>query len=268
MAFELQIMIGGLCLFVPDPDDDRMDVLMPETGRHPCGDGADPHEHILALRYDEGGEEREVLMKGGVLDLSGLSTSAPIFLSLPEVVDLHRVTRKKINRDQPAGPGQVRARLTVDAGFASGHLPGARWELAPFGVQQMATAVTWTIPNIELDELNLGKFGLAPCAGHELPVLRPKNKVIKCRLFHIPLSEKDREYPSTEELKPGDPALHFQRFYTLFKDPNPGPVPKFAGLCSTRRGEVRHSEGTAVSLSPEQLRGLQYTCMVASATSD
>lgn len=277
-SFDLRITVSGLCLFVPDPRDGRMHVLMPATGPHAHGIGRNIEPHVVRLAYDVAhqypdstGPEHEIVyvpVDNGALELLNLSTRSSLDLALPaDVVDLDPIVREKVKRERlgPDTGGRVRARMSVASGGVSGWDKGVRWRLGTEEPQLMAISVDWTIPGVQLERLELQSVGLNGHATRPLQTLHPIDGAIHLTLYHSPHHEI-RPFRMSPDLVRGAPAEHFAAFYHLFDNPRATPVPRFEDALAEHASWTASYASMAGLQTPQsRLRGVDYTCVAARA---
>lgn len=258
MAFDLRIKFSGLCLFVADPCEPLMHVLMPDWRLG--GAGTEHHARIFLERgseiVDADRPPFPVDMKDHVLDLRGLpSSSAGTTLELPHtVVDLHPTVYRKVPRKHLRRPADaiVGTRITVPRSRPVESVPGAMWSLLPYGTVEMTPQVVWTIP-VDADELKWKRASLRNGGAdpQDLRTVRPDGRTIELRISHVP----DPDVCRVPDL--GYESPHFPALYRLFTGARLKPR-----LVQHKPGDI---PGEMCLRAEGPRGGSPYTCMVAQA---
>lgn len=286
-TFDLKLHFTGMCLYVRDPERNRMHVLMPQSGghghaehgtgggggngprdaggherhhhnghRHDGGDDGDPahaghappaggvEAHVVRVFADAahlfpGTGARSGIVAGvaklddRVLDLAGLG-DPPLDLDLSgrELGDVGAILGQPVPRKRVDGPDErVFCRVTMDSGRATGHAPGAVWEVD--GVEQPLTyRIEWTLSGVRAQDgaLRLRTLSRDGIPAKPLPELYPLpapdtgRPTVDLHVFHTP----ERELPPWPRPERGAPSgHHFVGLYDLFDEPGKRPVPRF-----------------------------------------
>jgi hypothetical protein len=256
MAFDLQITITGLCVFVPDPTNHRMHVLMLEPGAHHGPTG----RHYPRLFYDanhDSGAKRQtywriVPLDRAVLDLSGFATNGTYGGQLSDIPDLVDITG-----DIPALPNSMqtpmdglscRVTLPLATTISSDAKPG--WTYGNTPLAQAAWLIKWDVNGVAGDSLplqlqafrneNIAAFPRQPLKAKK----RGSPKVVRIHLSNVVLNES-----APPELLVGLPA-------------NLGKMPHFEAY-----GEFYQKTGQVTNPWPELVyngpttRGTPYSCL-------
>lgn len=260
MSFDLDITIGGMCLLVPDPVNQKLHVLLPEipaTCRH------DARLLFLKKYVNENGgdkEKEEVTLNGRTLDnFADLRCSNPLDLNIyPQVFDFATASPPRtVDRGLLTGAlkPNVRFRMTLSGGDAVRLAPGGFWKFDGGAPRRVATSIKWRLADIEANALTLDVGDGAP------KTLRPWNEGTgdKIRLFLLHLPEKeildsipaDLPGPSHPAPDPGEEAHHFPFYYDLL---------------TPRAGEQKLTFWSDGGEAPnEENRGSELTCTIARA---
>jgi len=249
MAFDLRITITGLCMFVPDPIDHCMHILMPSTE-----DMSAPMRHYPRLMFDKALEARNSPKFGRRLRCRNLERSAWVLPAFPsDPIDL-TIPDELVNLELAAGADPVArdfvrstpdltaltARLTLRAGGITDYSLGLRFSLGKVELP-MTTRIEWMIRGIEtergsLDADMLGQLiNLENGASLDLAKLFPARElfpmrgVINLYLYHVvrdELPSKVWRWPSVEPpgVNDGDTIPHFPMYYRLAKCAEPPPL--------------------------------------------
>lgn len=287
MAFNLRFTFAGMCLLVRDDDKQKLHVLMPPTGRnsHRSQHGID--EHFVRLRYDIQHERptentnkykgvarfTDIKMEHGLIDLSGI-TGTPDLNYRPDIVDLQPVTNQPISRTLLEGhnPGdKVLSRVTLAAGSIGRYDRGGRWKLdeniPDKDAKYMAISVTWTIPGIDQEvlELEIKALNDEREPESERKTLYPIGGTIDLSVLHTPEPEL-RPCPPTGMPDKHQEAKHFKAYYDLFNlngsHSRPTPIFVDAGQPVEPEDKNRTVRG------PVQILGSQVTCILATAEAE
>ena len=269
MAFTLRINFSGLCMFVPQPVNGLMHVLLPKSTAH--AHGAD--RHVPVLWFDmahlrpgvTGGDNIPVLVRlaGETLRLNG--TGAANLYICTEIVNLRPVTGKPVHADHLGKDERQKlaARITLGSGRMTRIAPGDCWEWVPGQFRHLAHQVEWEIeyPDASLT-LQMEDFDGVP--GRTLQTLYPftplgGTPVINLNVHHVPVGDlpPDPE-PASQRHVPafGAEPTHFLTFYTLFGGGVPIRLPKYWGSGSD-------CERTSACLPVLDMGGSPFNCMVA-----
>lgn len=301
MPFDLKVTFSGTCLLVDDPSNAKLHALLPNPGSH--GPGAE-NMHHARLIYRRGHSTANGNPSGTdlvtqelanrSLDLSSVPSNAghegrmpPELFNLDTIMNRSRISRRLLAGD---GEGKVHARVIVGPGGVTATNKGERWSVAGHSPRYMAISVTWTVPNVSADRLDLTLDSLTGTDAPENLVLHPLTidgkSVVDLYVFHTPPSEVVNQLPPQPGKAPyeGQKALHFMSFYTLFPHP---PVPVYedvgGGGSGTLVGSTGSIEGSAEGSSVHysgggstveggtsdgefSIMGLSPPCMSATAT--
>lgn len=282
MAFHLEITIAGMCLLVRDSDaaPNMLHVLMPDMS----GSHAHDAKLLFLKKYlPQGGgsvekEEIDLAPRRLDLDLSGLSASNGLSLSLPGVFPfdtLGREVDRTLLRGSVPPEAVFRMRLSAGAVATDEVYPGGFWWLVENGKApppqaenlptsvRMATAVKWRLENVSGSIVSGDKLTLD--LGGDVRVLTAldegKGKVIRLFILHVPSAEIPASIPTrlprpSRVPNPDEKAGHFLAHYKLLTPP----VPEFVPMFHRKRFD---DEGAA--LTPNANFGSEFTCMVATA---
>lgn len=219
-TYELRIEFAGMCLFVHDPDENVMHVLMPRmTHVHNPQDQhvarGFVHDRYVSKIEGEGGCETGVAgwhctnLQGQTLDLTAVG-NAPLEPSLLGN-DIIHLTRYLQGRRVPRRmlDGSDTSSLMAHVRLASGGLTrpnrGARWTLPGCRGRRMAISGHWVIPGLA------GSLTLQ--MGSETWELTPQGGRIEIAIFHAPADETPDAGPIP---LPSDAVVHhFASFYSL-----------------------------------------------------
>lgn len=244
----LELQFNCLCLFVPDPENRVVHVLMPATNGHP---GHEHHEHVVRMLHKSfPGDEKQLGrgMEGWALTLGPEEATADTSLRLPpaafqggELPDLSEVTeevtgiKKMVDRELLGlNPGPyVAARITLRSGGVSRMASEATWRLGDRDYA-LAHQVTWRMSDVShqptWERLN-GQPGVAPPPS-PLPTLNdlePEDDFgIKLRIFHV---TPEALPPKVGTLSPEVMQAHYRAHYVLLdeNDPEPEQLPRIKG---------------------------------------
>lgn len=237
----LELQFNCLCLFVTDPDEEVVHVLMPATSGHA---GHAHHEHVVRIIHKSfPGDQNQVGrgMEGWALTLGPDEASAERDLVPPpgafqggELPDLTEITKE--GPDDPGktvdralvglNPGnKVAARITLRSGRVARILSEARWRI---GTRDYALAhhVTWRMSDVG-EKLDWARLDVEP--GADLPEeplanlneLTPEADLgYKLEIFHV---TRDALPPKGGILAPAVMREHFRAFYPLIGEGAPGP---------------------------------------------
>jgi hypothetical protein len=281
-AFDLYIVFVGMCLYVGAPtdvdveDQTHMHVLMPRTTHEPHVAWFVTHPQFVAP--DE--------TSGSQVDIG--NSAIEIATTLPAAIDTKLKARKlpnlaKIARSRvrpkllkdDGSSGRLFARVTLEAGSACYYFPGAVWDLQ--GSRELTNCIIWKISGLTVDRIKWKSTSADP--QKRPPALVPKpvggKPGIVVGIFHIAKADLQRvaaDGDGAEADGPPDDGLahHYEALYTLFKDPDVRPLPRYVlgPLDDVHKGPPPCHE----TLSPEkllkELPGLfgarsvsVYTCM-------
>ena len=247
MAFDLRITITGLCMFVPDPLDQSMHILMPSS----AGMSGDANVHYPRLMFDKALEARNSPKFGRRLRCRNLERAAWVLPAYPEdPIDL-TIPDELVNLETAAGADPVArdfvrstpdlnaltSRVTFRAGGITDYSLGLRFALGKVEVP-MTTRIEWTIRGLNSERGSLSADALGEVIGLEngqsqdiiklFPAkeLFPMRGVIHLYLYHVvkdELPSKVWRWPSVEPPDPQDPdpVKHFPMYYNLAKCQNP-----------------------------------------------
>jgi hypothetical protein len=241
----LELQFNCLCLFVPDPYNHAVHVLMPATNGqaghddHAAQPGhaghAGSHKHVVRmLHHGFDGDER---LKGRSMDGWALTlgsadeplnsdlvapAGAPRPAALPNLSDITGNPVRRALLGPNPGP-RVAARITLYSGKVSRMASEARWEIDGKGFP-IAHQVTWKLevdPGTELtwERLNGGAQADARPPLAKLKDLEPEDDLgYKLRIFHV--TEKALP-PRGGTLKPSEMRAHYSTFYPLVGEDYP-----------------------------------------------
>lgn len=301
MPFDLKVTFSGTCLLVDDPSSDKLHALLPNPGSH--GPGAENMHHARliyrrghsTMNGDPSGTDlvtRELANRS--LDLSSVPSNAahegrmpPELFNLDMIMNRSGISKSLLTGD---GEGKVHARVIVGPGGVTATNKGERWSVAGHPPRYMAISVTWTVPNVSGDRLDLSMHSLTGIDTPEDLVMHPLSidgkSVVDLYVFHTPPSEIVSRLPPEQGSPPyeGQKALHFKSFYTFFPHP-PVPVYETAGAAgagssggSTEPTEANadgssvhysgggNNSGGGTSNGDFTIMGLSPPCMSATAT--
>lgn len=249
MAFDLRITITGLCMFVPDPIDQCMHILMPTTE-----DMSPAMRHYPRLMFDKALEARNSPKFGRRLRCRNLERSAwvlpafaedPIDLTIPdELVNLELAAgADPVARDFVRATPDLSAltsRLTFRAGGITDYSLGLRFSLGKVELP-MTTRIEWTIRGVETERGSLSTDALGELInlenGQSQDIVKlfpsrelfPMRGVINLYLYHVvrdELPSKVWRWPSVEPpgVEDGDTIPHFPMYYRLARCDAPPPL--------------------------------------------
>jgi hypothetical protein len=188
------------------------------------------------------------------------------------------------------GEGKVHARVIVGPGGVTDKNKGEKWSLAGHAPRYMAISVTWTVPEVSGDRLDLWLQPLTGSGASEKLELHPLTidgtPVVDLYVFHTPQSEIVSRLPPQQgnSPDPGHEASHFKSFYTFFPHP---PVPIYEGVAAAEPGSTlngrdmmeesaqrssvhfsgeSHNREGGTSVGDLPTRGVAPPCMSATAT--
>jgi hypothetical protein len=271
MSITLKVYITGLCMFVPDPANRRMHVLLPKTGprgtshtQHGSSDevdgggaghGPSVHLHHVRLYYlteqERAGQDtrpRFDRLRGGSLDIGAAAASSDNTAKLPEdVYDLSALTGNVVDL---ANTANLELAVRLHAGEATDSFALANWTFVKDQTVRLANTVTWTIKGLPGDHVRL----VHPSIPTGSKILAPdENGLIEIGIGHLPPGEFEH---------PGDPVPtkpfwpdHFAAFYQLFPNPAAVILPCFADAVSGSPTKAR----TGVE------RGRTFSCIAIGA---
>jgi hypothetical protein len=235
----LELQFNCLCLFVPDPENRVVHVLMPATHGHPGHEG---HQHVVRMfqkSFTNGNEQLKGRdLAGWALTLGPDEASADTSLSLPpgafkggELPNLGKVTEEvkgiKAMVDRALvgpdpGPG-VAARITLRSGGISRMASEATWRL---GTRDYALAhqVVWRMSDVG-QQPTWERLNAPPQAAQVEPPLQTLNGLepeddfgVKLRIYHV----TDEALPPTVGiLSPAVMQEHYRAHYLLLGEKNP-----------------------------------------------
>lgn len=274
MAYNLNLDIGGLCLFVSQPSTsagvpDRMHVLMPANVGADSGHVG--HRHIPLLVFDATYLTGfnippktmmvHILLRELTVEIPGPGAS---LFRCPDIVDLTPVVGKPLRKGVLAlDPlNLTTSRVTMAAGRMNGLYPGVCWGWDPGQTRRMAHRVRWTAMfddtgpfKLKLNELRTGnpnrEISLTAQPGTPLDS-------IDLTIVHCPPDDLPVEIAPVGPAPEYDaPAPHFDAYFSLFDAGANVRVPLFRSVegCMAFEGtgcEKLQDEG-----------GSPYTCMVA-----
>jgi hypothetical protein len=247
MAFNLEITITGLCMFVPRSES-RMDVLMVAAGggMGGCRCGC-MQRHYARVFYDAAynsddpnalpGECVGIALEDRLLDLTQLGGNGETVKPLRNLVDVGAIVGKSVSSDLNAIPS-LAACVALPPGFVAYSLPYGPWELyAPgAGVNTLLLPyyVVWTIEGIDDTELRWELRGLGGLPDQPLAPLYPKRgqagNAIKLTACNVTKSHANCNVvgdPGSPP-PPNYPMDHFEAFYDLYDWDGFRPVPIYA----------------------------------------
>lgn len=262
---DLRIRFAGLCLFVPDPANKRVHVLMPETGahaghrQHDCGDIP---KHPLCLYWVSQGEQCSTTLEGKHLVLQGPGWGDPD-LMISGVFELKHI---EPTSGCPSGDhgkadpitAPTAATMELHAGRSKIINRGARWKISEGGPKQsMPTVLDWRVKNVSYGDLDAVLRGWG-VFGTEIPDVGAQNTV-NLWILHAPENE---QFPGeiTSEPKMGEGGSHFGAYYTLLTcgeyDTNP-----LEPELESDNGDPDRPEWPG----PKSFTGMLVNCMLAKA---
>ena len=222
----LQLVFNCLNMFVSDPDNGAVHVLMPASDGH-----GGHHRHVVRMFHDSfTGEEKKQgrSMEGWALVLGtrpGTADASLVPLSAPsgeELVDLTGVTGNTVSpdlvRDRPHP--LVAARVSLYGGRITRLAAEARWELngRRYALAYQAVWEMLDVPH-ELNWVPLNPKANAPIASlKELPAERDLG--YRLDIHHV--TPKSLPPGQGGVLSPHEMAHHFAMFYPLVGIPHPG----------------------------------------------
>lgn len=249
-----------------------MHVLMPGMfGHH-----HDPEDrHVPVVVYDAG-----ALVQGGPpLGVPALAKLTDYTLAIgqgdtastslcSQIVDLAEITGLPVDPDHLGldSKKKLTARVTLHAGGITRVAPGVCWEMRPGELRPIAHRVEWEIPEFPGDSLTLlgqpiGGGGTA----RELGTLYPRNGLLSLEILHETPQELPPD-PLPFEHHPlpalGEHPKHFSAFYSLFGEPVPVVMPRFAGMLD----DAPSLPGACPEIPPDA-GAYAYGCLVAGAGS-
>lgn len=265
MPFDLSVTFSGMCLLVNDAGSGRIHALLPHVGHH-------HPEHLARLIYRAGHERGDgsadrvmKALEGRGLDLSAVASGRERSSIPSDLFDMGSIMGQKISRGLLQGDGgrKVLSRIALAPYGAMTSNKGGLWKIAGHGRQRMATSVTWTLPGVPEDLLELTLNPLTgDCAGERLtlhPIEIDGALKVELHVFHTPQDELPVGFPYDPDqtggrrLDPGDAAPHFEAYYSLFGLP---PVPRYDGPPIRPTHEAGESE---------PMTGSFLVCMSATA---
>jgi hypothetical protein len=255
MSFDLRITFTGLFLFIPEQD--RVHVLMPVTSDHAHAHhehGVERHVARLLVskthQKNGAGSPRDpgfhtVDLANSFLAIGRRNSHIDSNMEGRELVDLTEIVERKVSRRllKGADPKRLFSRVTLHAGQATNHAPGAVWTLNG-KTQPMTYQVEWTVPDSENsgDSLELMP-GKVPTL-FPLPDEITGKQTIRIDIVHVPEAELTQP-----PAKPEPNGNHFLALYDLYENPAARPRPEF--VKPPEKGGIR---SMLVGVSPE-------TCM-------
>ncbi len=263
MAFDLEVSITGLCVFVPDASQSHMHVLMVEPGAF-HGGGAHQHpRHYPRIFYDAVHDNsrvkrrtfwRVVPLDQTVLDLSrigGNGSKGGTLTDIPDLVDITPYVSALADPTATSLPGLIcRVTLPLATKIRSPEAKGT-WELRspprqPAILNQAAWRIVWTVGGIPGTNLPLQ---LEAFTGESIPTvamapLRPikekKRRVVRLFISNVVRSESGPIRGVTVPPPTGTPMPHFDAFRDFYAVAGPTTVPwpdlVYTGPLSARRG--------------------------------
>ncbi len=265
MAFDLELHISGLCVFVPDPSGKKMHVLMVA----PAGHGGHPAvRHYPRVFYDavhDGSVKMRdaywsaVPLEDMVLDLSDFSGRGGKGRQLEDIqglVDIRDYIDKPLKNPAATDLPNLAARVTLPlADDIESPIPREDWQLEQDGsankvVPKAAWKVMWTIKGVAKPDLNwqLKPFPRdrprRPIPGLPLAPLHPfeadGRKVIE---LHISNAVRDESGPPSrgapDPPASGFPMPHFNHFQDIYDNSvvaKPWPRLVYVGPSGPQRG--------------------------------
>jgi hypothetical protein len=260
MSVKVSIEFIGLCLFVRHSAT-RTYVLVPLTH----DDATHGHEkHVLWL-LPGAGSAHEVLESLDVDPIGRIGLgSKPLPKQVPNVTGIakRKVRKELLQQDVPAG--KLFARFTLEGGtFVVGE--SAEWNFA--GTSCCTTnAITWTGEHTDLVDPNGTSLTLS---GRRMDTAATRrigpyasDSLGRVRLTVASLPPSEIKKP-VRPPKPGEKALHFGAFYSLFEAGN-DVIPTFvAEDCSSGSRDAFGTEQTPEPKSTTAKTGIMpVTCMV------
>lgn len=262
MAFDLEIVISGLCLLARDETDKRLHVLMPTSG-------ASVHLACLghARKYVGQPAGKPIFHKldKWALDLTALTSTNGLDLTLPAEVFDHGgqpAGNRSVNRSMVGNtlPAEVYSRVSLAAGRCEKSNRGGAWYYrSPDGTERtywMATEILWLLKDVPGTELplNLGPAGNI--------TLKPVQQRIRFMVLHLMPGELGG---ITTDTLPGPTTIppnrrkpaHFDYFYKLLTPATPRTLPEFDRNTHDQRG------GSGLALAAAG--GSELTCMLTTA---
>jgi hypothetical protein len=227
----LELQFNCLCLFVPDPDNQVVHVLMPATNGH---DGHDGHEqHVVRILHPSVKEVEKgkgLDIEGWALTLGPAQGNAETTLTPPKgkprggtLPDLSSLTNNQRVASALVGPAPgtaVAARITLRSGGVTSLASEAEWEIEGRKFA-LAHQVTWTMSDggAGLQWARLyGPPDINPPL-NSLDELEPENDLsYKLRIFHV---TDDALPPRGGILQPAVMREHYRALYPLLGITNP-----------------------------------------------
>jgi hypothetical protein len=261
----LELEFNCMCLFVTDPQDGTVHVLMPATGSHHGGH----QRHVVRVLHRSFVPNRGRSMEGWALDLRGdpvpPERPAPSDGAGPmaEIPDLTAVSKQKVQRRLVADwslPDEVAARVTLRGGrMMNPEGEGTRWMLNDKPME-LAHKVVWRMENVSeaLTWIDLGGNHGPPI--RSLSELDPESAdTYRLSLYHV----SEHALPPTPDgqLSEKEVRDHFAMYYRLLRvEPQLKHLPKletrFAGRFDMDDGDAPH----------KKLANKTYNCKLAAAS--
>ena len=264
-AFDLYIVFVGMCLFVGAPtdadadDQTHMHVLMPRTTH-------EPHVAVFVTdpRFVASGET-----SGSQVDIgdSAIEIATALGVKLNTKLKAHKIpnltkiarsrVRPRVLKDDPSSNAQVSARVTLEAGKACYYFPGAVWDLQ--GSRELTNCLIWKIGGLTVDRIQWKSTSADP--GKRPPALVPQSvggkPGIVVGILHISESDHMRVQRDRDKAKDDGPpddgvAHHYEALYSLLKDPDARPLPRFVlGPLDTK--SPKEKSPCSDDLTPEKI---------------
>lgn len=222
-SFELDVVVSGLSLVVPDRAGEALHVLMMRQEHH------DPH--FPRLIYDRAYERPGSTELSGDLACVRLEERRLGF-GEPRGLDLDSIPRTVVNLGDISGVAPLRreqvevrggefiARLDLRGGRCTDTTPGAVWrvEEAPAGPWEgeITTCMTWTTPPIPGDRLESARLA-GPDGGDPTPLrtLYPIGGRIRVFVFNVPEWQLPPVHAHVRAAALGEPAEHFDAYFAF-----------------------------------------------------
>jgi hypothetical protein len=281
MAFDLDITITGISMFVPLSQPAPVTHLLFPNTRSICVSANDVPPHDVQLICDwqfvVGGAagshdpDRRINLFRRAIDIGSLGAvqGQPDFPSImPNMADLVAGPLKPRALEMRP-PEEVAARFTLPRGCVTQYEPGATWKLAN-AVRRMSFSLTWTARQIEGDCLTLRVLNIDDESTVETLELQPVAGRIEFVLNHLP---PKRAGAHVHEVDPGG---HFRAYYCSFDERTPGPTPTLTnnplgvrmirGSCNGAFTEAPPTMSSIHSMSPGMgpgPLGEDFKCMMS-----
>ncbi|HEY7766661.1 hypothetical protein [Longimicrobium sp.] len=290
MSFNLEIEFTGLCMFVPTADGSAVHVLMPKgdgMAAHPAHHGTHragvedttstgstgtpvPH-HLARLTFGRASD----WIDGMTLDFSHLGgrPHGPV----PEgLLNLSKATLVNQKVNLAGVTGQLNSRVILRGGCISHHYGLARWNFENHPPAYLAHWVTWTVPDIAGQELDLYRANLDGTNAQPFRTIEVDDgKTIRLLVHHLPRGERPHG-PTEPAPNVGWADHHFHGYFRLFSKPVTDPkriTPRFLdkgwGLPTTIPNScVSVEKRSSLAFQPWSIEGRTYTCWAVAAEAE